>query len=227
MAEPKTVLLVEDDAEQRSALSDALSGAGYRVLEADRVAVALNLTRTRTPDLAVLDVELPDGTGLDVCRAIRAGKAAGALPVVMLTGKGGLGDKGAGFEAGADQYLVKPVAPSELLLWVGALLRRVRLDTGEADVLRAGDLVIDEKAHVVRLGDTVVSDLTVKEFELLRFLVKKRPQVLSRKYILANLWRTVAVDKAVDAHVFNLRRKLPPAAADRLQTVPGKGFRWL
>ena len=227
MEEPKTILLVEDDPRMRAVMSEALSGAGYRVLEADGVAVALNLTRTRLPDLAVLDVELPDGSGLDICRSIRAGKAVSATPIIMLTGKGALDDKGAGFTAGADQYLVKPVAPSELLMWVAALLRRLKLDAGEEEGLRAGDLVIEEKAHRVRYGEAVVSNLTVKEFELLCFLVRKRPQVLSRKFILSNLWRTVAVDNVVDTHVFNLRKKLPPAAADRLQSVPGKGFRWL
>lgn len=227
MAEPKTILLVEDDARMRAVMSEALSGAGYRVLEADGVAVALNLARKRLPDLAVLDVELPDGSGLDICKGLRTGKSAAATPVIMLTGRGELKDKGAGFEAGADQYLVKPVAPSELLMWVAALLRRVRIDAGEEDGLRAGDLAVDEKAHLVRWGETVVSNLTVKEFELLCFLVRKRPQVLSRKFILSNLWKTVAVDNVVDTHVFNLRKKLPPAAADRLQSVPGKGFRWL
>lgn len=220
-------MLVEDDARMRAVMSEALSGAGYRVLEADGVAVALNLTRTRLPDLAVLDVELPDGSGLEICRSIRAGRAVSATPIIMLTGKGALDEKGAGFDAGADQYLVKPVSPKELLMWVAALLRRLRLDAGTEAGLCAGDLVIDVKAHLVRFGEVVVSNLTVKEFELLCFLVSKRPRVLSRKAILSNLWHTVAVDNVVDTHMFNLRRKLPPAAADRLQSVPGKGFRWL
>lgn len=208
-------------------MSEALSGAGYRVHEADGVAVALHLFRTHEPDLAVLDLELPDGSGLEVCKGIRAHKTLSATPVIMLTGKGGLDDKGAGFEAGADQYLVKPVAPRELLMWTGALLRRLKLDAGEGEELRAGELGIDLKSHLVRFKDRTISNLTVKEFELLYFLVRKRPQVLSRKFILSNLWHTVAVDNVVDTHIFNLRRKLPPEAADKLQSVPGKGFRYL
>ena len=227
MAEPSQILLVEDDARMRGVMSEALSGAGYRVHEADGVKVALHLFRTHEPDLAVLDIELPDGSGLDICKGIRAHKTLSITPVIMLTGKGGLDDKGAGFEAGADQYLVKPVAPRELLMWAAALLRRLKLDSGEGDELRVGDLGIDVKAHLVRYKDQTISNLTVKEFELLYFLVRKRPQVLSRKSILTNLWHTVAVDNVVDTHIFNLRRKLPSEVADRLQSVPGKGFRYL
>lgn len=222
----KTILLVEDDPAARAVLSEGLSGAGYRVLEADGVKVALHLFRTHEPDLAVLDVDLPDGSGLEVCKGIRASKNLATTPVIMLTGKGALDDKGAGFEAGADQYLVKPVAPRELVMWAAALLRRLSLDAGGGDELKAGPLVIAVSAHLVRYKDEVVSNLTVKEFELLCYLVKKRPQVLSRKQILSNLWHTVAVDNVVDTHVFNLRRKLPREAADRIQSVPGKGFRY-
>lgn len=226
MEPQKTVLLVEDDPRARAVLAEALAAAGYRVLEADGVQVALHLFRTHEPDLAVLDVDLPDGTGLDVCKGIRASKNLAATPVILLTGKGALDDKGAGFEAGADQYLVKPVKPSELLMWAGALLRRLKLDAGGGTELKAGSLVIDVAAHLVRWGEAVVSNLTVKEFELLCYLVKKRPQVVSRKQVLSNLWRTVAVDNVVDTHIFNLRRKLPREAADRVQSVPGKGFRY-
>lgn len=226
MANEKQILLVEDDARARLVLSEALTAAGYRVLEADGAAVALHLFRTHKPDLAVLDVELAEGDGLEICRGIRASKGLGATPVIMLTGKGQIDEKGAGFGAGADQYLVKPVGPSELLMWVQALMRRLQLDAGEGGELKAGDLVIDEKSHIVRCGEATVSDLTVKEFELLYFLVRRRPQVLSRKHILTNLWHTVAVDNVVDTHIYNLRRKLPTAVADRIQSVPGKGFRY-
>ncbi|MBI5595392.1 MAG: response regulator transcription factor [Elusimicrobia bacterium] len=226
MEAEKTILLVEDDARMRAVLSEGLRGAGYRVIEADGVKVGLHLFRTHEPQLAVLDIDLPDGSGLDVCRGIRASKNLSTTPVIMLTGKGGLEDKGAGFEAGADQYLVKPIAPRELIMWAAALLRRLKLDTGPGEELKAGPLVIELAAHLVRYADQVVSNLTVKEFELLCFLVRKRPQVLSRKNILSNLWHTIAVDNVVDTHIFNLRRKLPREAADRIQSVPGKGFRY-
>jgi DNA-binding response OmpR family regulator len=94
-------------------------------------------------------------------------------------------------------------------------------------VVRAGDCAIDVNAHLVRYKDQVIPYLTCKEFELLYFLVKKRPQVLSRKHILSKLWHTIAVDRVVDTHLANLRKKLPVELADKIQSVPGKGYRFL
>ena len=221
-----TILLVEDDATVRSYVRDALSGAGYLIAEADRLDVARNLLRKAKPALVVLDVQLPDGSGIDFCQEIRASKVMADTPVVMLTALGQFEQKEEGFSAGADQYLVKPVDPKELLLWVDALLRRVKIDAGGADNIEAGDVSIETRAHMVRFKGKPVPDLTVKEFELLSFLVRKRPQVFSRKYLLSNLWHTVAVDNAVDTHVYNLRKKLPEELAARIQAVPGKGFRY-
>ena len=223
----QTILLLEDDPGIRVPLREALSAAGYLVAEADRLDVARHLLRSAKPALAVLDVELPDGSGIDLCKEIRANKTLGPVPVIMLTGKGRMEEKGEGFDAGADQYLVKPVQPREVLMWVAALIRRLKLDSGEADVIEAGDLAVDLKSHLVRFKDQTISDLTVKEFELFFFLVRKRPQVFSRKYILSNLWKTIAVDNVVDTHIHNLRKKLPPELALRVQSVPGKGFRYL
>lgn len=226
MAGAKTVLLVEDDAQVRAPLRAALAAAGYRVLEADGVAVGLNEFRSKAPDLVVLDVELPDGTGLEMCRSIRAHKALAKTPVIMLTGRGQMDQKGEGFAAGADHYLVKPVHPREVLMWAESLLRRLGLEREEEQALEAGDLAIDRKALVVRYKGEPLPGLTAKEVDLLYFLVRKRPQVLSRKYILSNLWRTVAVDHVIDTHIGNLRKKLPVEVSDRIQNVPGKGFRY-
>lgn len=221
------VFLLEDDPGIRVPLREALSAAGYLVAEADRIDVARQLLRTAQPAIAVLDIELPDGSGVDLCKEIRASKTLAGTPVILLTGKGQLEDKGQGFEAGADQYLVKPVQPREVIMWVGALLRRMKIDTGEADVLEAGELAIDVKSHLVRFKGETISTLTIKEFELLHFLARKRPQVVSRKQILSNLWHIVAVDNIVDTHLHNLRKKLPKELALRIQSVPGKGFRYM
>lgn len=223
---PKTLLLVEDNASFREPIAAALSGAGYRVIESDGVAVGFHLFQKDEPDLVIVDVGLSDGDGFELCRKIRASANRAATPVIMLTAKGALEEKEEGFGAGADQYLVKPVIPRELLLWVQALLQRLRYDSGDDGLLQVGELTIDPSAHMVRFGDTVVSDLTSKEFDLLYFMVRKRPKVLSRPYILSNLWHTVAVDKLVDTHMGRLRHKLPRALADKLQAVPGKGFRY-
>lgn len=223
----RVVLLVEDDADLRRSLAAALSGPGTRVLATDLLRTAWHLFGTEKPDLAVLDISLPDGTGLELCQRIRDHQDLRFTPVIMLTARGELEAKAAGFSAGADQYLVKPVLPKELRMWVEALLRRLAFDRGEGDVLRAGALEIDVAAYRVRYGGMDVPYLTCKEFELLYFLVKKRPQVLSRKHILSNLWHTIAVDHVVDTHLANLRKKVPRELGDKIQAVPGKGYRFV
>lgn len=226
MPERKTILLIEDDALLREAAALTLSSAGFRVLETDGIVSGFHLFQKEKPDLVILDVGLPDGSGVDLCRKMRAHKNLAATPVIMLTAKGDLGDKESGFDAGVDQYLVKPVVPRELLLWSQALLKRLQYDQGGTGQLEVGELVIDPAAHLVRFRDATISNLTGKEFDLLYFLVRSRPKVLTRPYILTNLWHTVAVDRLIDTHIGNLRRKLPPDLADKLQTVPGKGFRY-
>ncbi len=221
------ILVVEDEADSRSAAEAALGAAGLRVILGDTVESGWSLFLQHQPDLAILDIQLPDGSGIDLCAKIRGHEKLGATPVIMLTGKGGLDSKKGGFDAGADQYLVKPVLPDELVLWVRSLLRRLALDHGEGDVLRAGELVLDPKAHAVRWQGTAMPRLTTKEFDLLFFLVKKRPRVMSREEILKQVWDTITVDKVVDVHLYNLRKKLPPALADRIQNIPGKGFRFI
>lgn len=226
MDETKKVLIVEDDPRVREDVRTVLSAEGYRVLAAENVSMGKHVFAAERPDLLILDIQLPDGSGLDVCKHVRAHKDLGGVPVIMLTGKGEIDDKALGFEAGADQYLVKPVAPREILMWVQALLRRIDFDQGGVGVLKLGDLEIDPKSYSARFKGTPLPRFTVKEFELLYFLVRKRPQVLSRKYILSHLWHTIAVDHVVDNHLMKLRRKLPPEVADKIQSVPGKGFRY-
>lgn len=227
MAEAQLILLVEDDGAVRAMAREALLSAGYRVIEAERIALGLELFRRQKPDLLLLDVELPDGTGLELCRQVRAHPSLSKTPVILLTGRGELEQKGEGFAAGADHYLVKPMLPQELVMWVQSLLRRLKFDEDEGAELRLGDLAIDISGRLVRYREQLISDLTVKEFDLLYFLVKHKRKVLTRKYILTNLWHTVAVDRLVDVHISNLRKKVPAELSDMIQSIPGKGFRFL
>ena len=224
---PAKLLFIEDDVEARTPIRDILVGCGYRVLEAESVEMGVHLFLRQAPDLVILDVNLPDGTGIEVCKAIRSHKTLSRTPVIMLTGAGKFEDKDAGFSAGADHYLVKPIEARELLLWVNALLRRADPAADSQKTVEAGDLKIDVDSHVVLFKGQSITDLTAKELQLLYFLVRSRPKPLSRKYIISCLWRTVVVDNLVDVHISNLRKKLPVELSDRIQSVPGKGFRYL
>lgn len=223
----KKILLVEDDAATRAPIREVLLASGYRVMEAESTEMGIHLFLRQAPDLVILDVQLPDGSGLGVCSVIRKHKTLSKTPVIMLTGAGKLDDKTAGFTAGADHYLVKPVDPAEILLWIQALWRRAAPEDAFGTSVEAGDLKVNREEHWVRFKGQEITNLTVKELELLCFLVRHRPKPLSRKNILSRLWRTVAVDHLVDTHISNLRKKLPPELSDRIQSVPGKGFRYL
>ncbi len=223
----KTILLVEDEPQSRNIAQSVLTATGYRVIATDSLTPAWHLFSTEKPDLAIVDINLPDGSGLDFCKKIRAHPERGTTPVVILTGQSGFETKMEGFTAGADQYLVKPVPPQELVLWVEALLRRLAYDTEEGDTLKAGDCEIQVKSHIVKWKGTDITNLTGKEFDLLWYIVKNRPKVLSRKQILSKLWHTITVDHVVDTHLTNLRKKVPQELSDKIQTIPGKGFRFL
>jgi DNA-binding response OmpR family regulator len=227
MGQGKKILLIEDDAAARSGIESILVSRGYEVLPTDLLSTGWHLFTSHKPDLVILDLGLPDGSGLDFCQKLRDHESLGSTPVIMFTAKAEFETKEAGFRAGADQYLTKPVPPREVLLWVEALIRRLEFDAGEGDVLKAGDCEIDIRAHIIRFRGQTITCLTRKEFELLYFLVKKRPQVLSRKHILGKLWHTIAVDHVVDTHLANLRKKLPRELAVKIQAIPGKGYRYL
>lgn len=227
MAERKKILVIEDDRVAREMAADTLSGAGYRVIEAEGAEIGLHVFRTEKPDLVVLDLNLPDGNGLDVCRKMRESSVAPDVPIIMLTGRKEVEDKVSGLTAGADQYLGKPVHPRELVAWVEALLRRLEFDKDTGGRIEAGELSIHLDEHIVRYKGESVTNLTGKEFDLLCLLVKRSPKVLSRRQILSQLWKTITVDRVVDVHMSNLKKKLPTRLADRLQNLPGKGYRFL
>ena len=227
MENKKLVLVVEDGADERTFLRLTLESKGYSVVEADAGQVGVDLYIRHKPDLVVLDINLPDFDGVEACRKIRASHVNPATPVILLTGKSDLNTKAAGFSAGADQYLVKPVSGNELLLWVEALFRREGFYKQEGEVLRCGDLVIDVASRVVQFQGAPIDRLTAREFDLLYSLVKTRPGVISRDGILKHIWKTVADDNLVDVHLNNLRKKLPPDVARKIQSIRGKGYRYL
>lgn len=227
MTERKSILIVEDNSELPVIMKCSLQDAGFEVMVSDLLVSGFNIFLNRHPNLIILDVDLPDGSGLDLCRKIREHKPLNDTPIIILTGHTEMDEKIKGFKYGADQYLNKPLGVNELVMWVNALLKRVELDRGYVfDKITVGDLIIEKETQMVKFKEAILNNLTVREFQLLYVLVKNRPKVLTRKFILSNSWNTVAVDHLVDTHIYNLRKKLPQELADKIQAVPGRGFRF-
>jgi two-component system, OmpR family, phosphate regulon response regulator PhoB len=174
----------------------------------------------------VLDLMLPEMDGLEVCRRLRQNPVTQTVPIVMLTARGDEVDRVLGLEMGADDYVVKPFSPRELVARIRAVLRRTRPTPGTAP-LTVGRLSIDVAAHMVTVDGAPVS-LTRREFDLLRALVEARGRVLSREYLLDHVWGYTAAEeiesRTVDVHVRRLRQKLG-VEGQRIGTVTGVGYR--
>jgi DNA-binding response OmpR family regulator len=219
------VLFADDELTIREAVAYALRVEGVKVRTYETGSGALDAARDRQFDLAILDVMLPDISGLEVCRRIRA---SSGLPVMLLTARDTEADLVLGFEAGADEYVKKPFSMTELVIRVRAMLRRQELDRSLAQrAVTVGDLSIDLARHEARV-DGVNIRLTPTELRLLTLLASE-DRAFSRREILEHVWETVFVpaERSCDVHVANLRRKLEddPASPKRVLTVRGVGYR--
>ncbi len=217
------LLLVEDDAALGKVLVRGLADQGYAVDHATSVASATEAHSVNSYDLIVLDLGLPDGDGVDLCRSFR--DAGDQTPVLMLTARDGLSDKVAGLDAGADDYLAKPFAYPELAARVRALLRRP--PGMNSPVLEVGDVSLDPAAHTVFRGAIMVP-LTAREFSLLDYLMRHSGMVCRREDLLEHVWDANydGLSNVVDVHIANLRRKLTmPGLDDPIETVRGVGYR--
>jgi DNA-binding response OmpR family regulator len=231
------VLVVEDDAALREMLTYNLTRQGYQIQSAGDGFQALQMARSDTPALIILDIMLPGIDGFEVCRLLRKEIS---VPILMLTARDEDVDKVVGLEMGADDYMTKPFSMRELLARVKALLRRVRLIHEEISGNGAGavkpeetlnftDLIIDQARREVRLDGKPVR-LKPKDYELLLFLARNKGIALSRDLILERVWgwEYDGSSRTVDVHVRWLREKLEPdpAAARRIVTVRGIGYRF-
>ena len=220
------VLVVEDEPDIRDLLTFHLEREGYQVVTCRSGLDALRQATAGAPDLVLLDLMLPEMDGLEVCRRLRQEPRTAALPLVILTAKGEEVDRVLGLELGADDYIVKPFSPKEVVARIRAVLRRSRPPAAEAPMV-VGTLDIDVARHTVRVGGAAVP-LTPKEFDLLRALVEARGRVLSREFLLDRVWGYAAASeiesRTVDVHVRRLRVKLA-AEGRRLATVKGVGYR--
>jgi DNA-binding response OmpR family regulator len=222
-----TVLVVEDEETLLYTLAHNLKREGYSVLTASRGDDGLRLARERQPDLIVLDVMLPGIDGMQVCRLLRRDMQ---VPIIMLTALGGEGDRVAGLDTGADDYVPKPFGMRELMARVRALLRRSaprsEPDTARGLVL-SKDLEVDPERREVRRNGTVLK-MKPKEFDLLLFFVQHPGRVFTREQILDEVWGYdfYGGPRTVDVHIRWLRQKIErqPAQPERLKTVRGSGY---
>jgi DNA-binding response OmpR family regulator len=221
----KTVLVVDDEPKIVQVVHDYLHDAGFSVTSAADGEEALERARAVRPDLVVLDLGLPTIDGIDVAKELRRHSA---VPIIMLTARSDELDRVLGLELGADDYLVKPFSPRELVARVRAVLRRVEAASETDEPVVVGDLVIDPARRTVRLGGRTV-DLTTTEFELLTHLARQPGRVFTRAQLLEVI-HGIAIDsyeRAIDAHIKNIRRKLEPdpRRPTHLLTVHGVGYR--
>jgi two-component system, OmpR family, phosphate regulon response regulator PhoB len=225
------ILVVEDEPDLRQVLAYNLRDAGHEVFVSADGRKGLSLAAQERPDLVLLDLMLPDMSGLEVCRALKADANTREIPVVMLTARGEEIDRVVGFELGADDYVVKPFSIRELLLRLRAVLRRgalpVEPPAEPLPQIRFGRLAIDAGAHRVWVDDAEVP-LTPLEFKLLCTLHERRNRVQSRGVLLDDVWGASQenMTRTIDTHVKRLREKLGPVGA-YVETVRGVGYRFV
>jgi two-component system phosphate regulon response regulator PhoB len=222
---PERILVVDDETDIVALVAYHLAKSGYRVSTAVTGADALVLARQERPALLVLDLMLPDLSGLEVLEQLREDETTRGVAVLMLTARKEEQDRIRGLSLGADDYLTKPFSPQELVLRVGAILRRVRATPATADVLQIGAVHIDRAAHRVAIDGHEV-ELTPTEFKLLLTLAERRGRVQARGHLLETVWEAAPdiQTRTVDMHIQRLRTKLG-AAGDMIETVRGFGYR--
>ncbi len=225
---PLTVLLVEDERDIADLVRYHVEKAGMRFVHAADGGAALRLARADLPDVVVLDLMLPGLDGLEVCRQLRRESATRRLPVIMLTARGEEVDRVVGLELGADDYVVKPFSPRELIARIRAVLRRTQEPEPRPPGHTTGALRVDEARHAVTVSGQPV-ELTAKEFGLLAALMKADGRVLSREQLLDTVWGYANAgeieSRTVDVHVRRLRAKLG-SEAHRVVTVKAVGYRF-
>jgi DNA-binding response OmpR family regulator len=229
MSDTATLLLVEDDPLIRTFLADNLTADGYELLIAATLEEAMRELEFKRPDLAIVDLRLPDGSGLELVRRVRAADGVGrldpSLPLLMLSGSGTEMDRIRGFERGLDDYVVKPFAYSELRLRIAAVLRRsqARVHRG---LLRVGELEIDPAGRSTTLRGRRV-ELAAKEFALLRTLASSPTRVFTKDELLRDVWgfRARGSTRTLDSHACRLRAKLRSQGDQFVVNVWGVGYR--
>lgn len=222
----KKILVVDDEPQISRVLKGYLENAGFRVIISLDGKSALDMFDREKPDFVILDLNLPGLDGLEICRAIRQ---TSNVPILMLTARSEEADKIVGLELGADDYIVKPFSPREIVVRVKTILRRVNADKGEVNLIKVGKLTIDIEKHIVDLNGHPI-DLTPTEFDILTIMAKQPKRVFSRQQLLENMADNSfeVYDRTIDTHIKNLRNKLEadPKNPTMIHTVFGLGYKF-
>jgi two-component system phosphate regulon response regulator PhoB len=223
----RQILIVEDERPIREMIAFGLRRAGFEVREAEDCRAARAALADRRPDVVLVDWMLPDTSGLEFTRALKRERDTRDLPVIMLTARAEEGDKVAGLEGGADDYITKPFSPRELVARVNAVLRRAG-GGGEGESLEADGLLIDRAGHRVNARGRTVP-LGPTEYRLLEFFMAHPDRVYSREQLLDRVWggNVYVEERTIDVHIRRLRKALEEHGYDRfVQTVRGAGYRF-
>ena len=226
-APARRVLVCDDEPQILRALRVVLRESGFEVVPVETAQAALDRAAVQPPDAAIIDLVLPDGDGIDVCRSLREWSR---MPIIVLSAVGDEDEKVRALEAGADDYVVKPFAPRELVARLQANLRRAGEDDPGEPAIRADGLEIDLAAHSVRRDGAEVH-LTPIEFGLLRALARQRGRLMTHRALLVEVWGPAYAGdtQVLRAHIANLRRKIEPGgdAPRYIRTDPGVGYRFV
>ncbi len=223
--QPKKILVVDDEVDVTELLSYNLKQRGFVSQSVNDPKRALEVAKTFKPDLIVLDIMMPELSGLQVCRMIRQESMLKGIPIIFLSAKTEEGDRIEGFESGADDYVCKPFSPKELMLRVLVILKRVGDGDLDQTVLQVNGINLDVEHHSVRVHDKAV-ELTATEFRLLRLLMQELGKVQTRETLLQRVWNDEndMETRTVDTHMRRLREKLGEEGSG-LETVRGVGYR--
>ena len=224
------ILIVEDESSFSEAISFLLGKEGFETDVAENGRLALDLFKSHTYDLVLLDLMIPEVSGIDVCRAIRT---TSMVPIIMLTAKDSEVDKVVGLELGADDYVTKPYSSRELVARIKAVLRRGVPESADADsnsaIQAAGGIRMDVERHQVTVNEVLIN-LPLKEFELLEFLLRNEGRVLTRGQLIDRVWGGdyYGDTKTLDVHIKRLRSKIEvdPANPQLIQTIRGLGYKF-
>ncbi len=221
-----SILVIEDEPAIQELVAYTCTEQGYTVRRADSARAGRDAIDRELPDMVLLDWMLPDKSGIELLRDLRGHERTRTVPVIMLTAKSNEADKVVGLDTGADDYVVKPFSPRELISRIRAVFRR-RAPEHSGEALEFGPLRIDPSRHEMSVGGTAIK-MGLAEFKLLTFLISHPDRVFSRTQLLDNVWgdHVFIEERTVDVHVLRLRKALAPVnAQDLIQTVRGLGYR--